>query len=414
MAVPINVEKLLLDRSIDSERFLFIKDWEPDLILPAIFGFANDFNHLGGGYIIIGFNNGKAGLSDAELTKIPKDVLKLSTKISPSYKPSIQDYSLGGKQFLVLWCLSGTNRPYSVSGTIDDNAMRSAYSRLAATSVLTREDVLDQLLALSVPVSFDDRDNMQATLDDINLGLVREYLQEIKSDLFVKSDRMSLLEICRSIGIVKELGYGIPVHVPVNVGLLFFSYTPERFFPRAWIELVWHGDELGRSFKEYYFKGPLHKQLRNVLSFFQTHIIGECVIKDLDPDKPRVNRFYNYPYAALEEVLYNAVCHKSYALVSPIEIQVLTDRIVVLNHPGSLAPLGDSSIKGQDDNQQSIQRNSRIGAFLKKLRPSGYHSAGLHAIYDEMEKNGSPLPIFNTDGNTYTMVTLLKHPLYKD
>src|SRR5690606_39204926 len=96
-----------------------------------------------------------------------------------------------------------------------------------------------------------------------------------------------LTDICRAMYIAKGPEEDLR---PVNVGLLFFSHAPERFISRAWIELVWHQDRSGRKFKEYYFKGPLHKQLRDVLSFLRTNILAEQVIKR--SDKPEADRLY--------------------------------------------------------------------------------------------------------------------------
>jgi len=46
-------------------------------------------------------------------------------------------------------------------------------------------------------------------------------------------------------------------------------------------------------------------------------------------------------------------------------------------------------------------RNRRIGDFLKELDLTEGRSTGFPIIYDKMERNGSPTPIFETD-NIYT------------
>jgi len=84
---------------------------------------------------------------------------------------------------------------------------------------------------------------------------------------------------------------------PVNVGLLFFNRTPEKFFSRAWIELVVHRDDSGRSFSEHYFKEPLRIQLRDCLAFLKATVIHENVIKV--SYQAEAIRFYNFPYEAV-------------------------------------------------------------------------------------------------------------------
>lgn len=40
------------------------------------------------------------------------------------------------------------------------------------------------------------------------------------------------------------------------------------------------------------------------------------------PDKAEADWVYNYPYAALEEALSNAVYHRAYDIREPIEVRV--------------------------------------------------------------------------------------------
>lgn len=53
MALPINVEDLLRQRKVESNRIEFKKGWNPDRIYRSICTFANDFDNIGGGYILV-------------------------------------------------------------------------------------------------------------------------------------------------------------------------------------------------------------------------------------------------------------------------------------------------------------------------------------------------------------------------
>lgn len=191
------------------------------------------------------------------------------------------------------------------------DAQRQPYIRVAATTVIAKGENLRRLVELTARIPFDDRVHHQATIKYFDLGLIQAYLQEVKSDLYAESIRMPLTDICRAMYIAKGPDEDLR---PVNVGLLFFSHEPERFFSKAWIELVWHQDDSGRKFKEYYFKGPLHrlagslKQLRDTFFFLRTNILAEQVIKRAD--RAEADRFYNFPNDAIEEALSNAVYHK--------------------------------------------------------------------------------------------------------
>ena len=54
MALPINVEDLLRQRKVETNRIEFKKGWNPDRIYRSICAFANDFDNIGGGYILVG------------------------------------------------------------------------------------------------------------------------------------------------------------------------------------------------------------------------------------------------------------------------------------------------------------------------------------------------------------------------
>ena len=54
MAIPVNIEKLIRQRVVESSRIEYKADWNAEPIIHSIAAFANDFDNLGGGYIIIG------------------------------------------------------------------------------------------------------------------------------------------------------------------------------------------------------------------------------------------------------------------------------------------------------------------------------------------------------------------------
>ncbi|MFT4023363.1 MAG: ATP-binding protein, partial [Flavihumibacter sp.] len=254
--------------------------------------------------------------------------------------------------------------------------------------MVAKGETLRRLEELTARVPFDDRINNRATIADLDLGLIQAYLQEVKSDLFEESRKMPFEELCRTMLIAKGANEDIR---PVNIGLLFFSNEPQKYFDRSWIELVWHRDMTGRNFNEIYFKGPLHRQLRDALSFIKTNILFEQVIK-LE-EQAEALRFANFPLAAIEEALSNAVYHKSYEMQNPVEIQVWPDKIHILSFPGPLPPVNATVIKTQRHIVAREYRNRRIGDFLKELKLTEGRGTGFPAIYGAMEANGSPAPV---------------------
>ena len=131
---------------------------------------------------------------------------------------------------------------------------------MSSTIMPTEEDKRD-LYSLANNVPFDDRINHEADITDLNITLIQSYLKEVGSSLYEASKTMSFVDLCRSMNIVNSL----PEYTkPKNVGLMFFSFNPERFFPYAQIDVVQFPDGLGGdTIHEKIFKGPLHQQLRS-------------------------------------------------------------------------------------------------------------------------------------------------------
>jgi len=416
MALPVNINELLHGHTVEWERLEFKGGWNPEDVIHTMCAFANDIHNWGGGYIIVGIDEHKGqavfpprGLEQNQLDPTQAEITNLAHRLLPNYFPVTKPYVLEGKHILVLWCPAGDNRPYTAPTTLGERAQRQSYIRVNSQTIIARDDNLRRLQELAARIPFDDRINIRATIDELDLGIIRAYLQEIKSELFTSSTSIPFEDLCRTMLIAKGPNEDLR---PVNVGLMFFSKAPEQFFPRAWIELVWHRDGSGKNYKEYYFKGPLHNQLRDALSFLKTNIIGEHVVKR--PDKAEADRFYNYPYDAVEEALSNAVYHKSYELYSPIEVQVWPDKIEILSHPGPVPPVDANILSTHKRIVAREYRNRRIGDFLKELHLTEGRGTGFPTIYRAMEDNGSADPFFDTDEQTYFLVILPAHPLAGD
>ena len=192
---------------------------------------------------------------------------------------------------------------------------------------------------------------------------------------------------------------------PKNVGLMFFSMEPDKFFPYTQIDVVQFPSGLGgNDIIEKTFKGPIQQQLRDALQYIRNVVITEKVIKY--PDRAEADRFFNFPYAAIEEALSNAVYHRAYDEREPIEVRVENDRIEIVSFPG---PDRSVTIEGLKSFRVSNRRyrNRRIGDFLKELHLTEGRNTGFKKILDALEANGSPKPEFETDEDRNYFITRL-------
>ena len=186
-----------------------------------------------------------------------------------------------------------------------------------------------------------------------------------------------------------------------------FGERPDKLIAGSKIELVrFHDKEAEASdFTEKTFYGSIWKQVRDALDYIKTTVIEEKVVK-VD-GRAEADRFFNYPYNALEEALVNAVLHKNYKEDVPVEIRIYLDQIQIINFPGP-----DHYIDMEKFSAGKVRarryRNPKIGEFFKEIDLSEKKSTGISKILRELKRNGSPLPEFETDADRTYMITTIK------
>ena len=150
----------------------------------------------------------------------------------------------------------------------------------------------------------------------------------------------------------------------------------------------------GDRFEEKEFRGPLSVILREAIDFIARNYLKETVVKH--PHRAEAERFWNFPLAAIEEALVNAIYHRSYEEREPVEVRITPQELTILSFPGA-----DRSIRIEDlQTGHAISRryrNRRIGEFLKELDLAEGRSTGIPKILRAMRENGSPAPVFESD-----------------
>jgi len=202
MNLPININDLLTARAVEWERLEFKAGWKPQKVLHTLCAFANDFHNLGGGYILIGVaeENGQPvlppqGIPAGGLDAIQKEIVELGYKMVPYYHPIMAPCDIEGKHILVLWAMGGQARPYRAPVSLAKNEREFAYF-IRKGSITVRASHQDEveLMSLAATVPYDDRMNQSATLDDLDLNLIRlpahpdAVLEEISRETSEKSE----------------------------------------------------------------------------------------------------------------------------------------------------------------------------------------------------------------------------------
>lgn len=418
MSILINIEDLLSGQLVEGTRMEFKKGWNPKPIMRSVCAFANDFENEGSGYIIIGVEeiDGKPirpvlGFNPDELEKVEKEIIAYGNHIKPSYLPRLSLEAVDNKHVLVIWVPAGSNRPYKVPD--DVKAKHKTYNyriRYRSNSIVPNQEQEIELLQLTAQVPFDDRPNTKASIEDLSHQLMRSHLRTTNSKLYAESKEMEVEELAEKM----NLSQGANEHLfPKNIGLLMFSNETQKFFPSAVIEVVNYPYGLaGKQFEEKAYTGTIQQQLLDVLDYFKTVIIRKRVIKH--KHKEQADVVYNYPYDAIEEALSNAVYHRNYELLDPIEVRILPNVIEIISFNGV-----DASIKQKDFDKGRVRarryRNRRVGEFLKELRLTEGRGTGVPTIIKALKDNDSPEAIFDTNEpeRISFIVEIPIHPLFE-
>ena len=418
MALPINIEDLLNKQKVESNRIEFKKGWNPAKIYQTICAFANDFDNIGGGYILVGVEeeNGIAkrpihGLSESDLDGIQKAMIGFNNKINPYYLPRTSVEEIEGKYVLVIWVPSGLERPYDV---MDDVTKRDArprwYVRSGTSTIEAKGEVLTELREMANRIPFDDRGNSAISLEDLSPVLIMDYLRKVKSRLL---QDFSTIPLSKSLEQMEMWVGPSERRYLKNVAAMMFCEFPEKFFPYTQVEIIHFPGgaerEPNNMIETPLIKGSVPTIIRATLHYLKTNVIQEQIIKP--KNRAESIRFFNYPYQALEEAVVNALYHRDYQVREPVEITIEPHAISILSHSGPDRSISEESIRAGRRLQTRRYRNRRLGEFLKELDLSEGRATGIPTIQEELKRNGSPLASFDTDSHrTYFLITIPCHP----
>lgn len=415
--LPINIRDLLQGPGVESARVEYKAGWDEKTtgyqVLKTICAFANDFQNLNGGYILIGVEEQEGtavlppkGLSKTELDQAQRWIAGHSATKEPPYQPILSPEEVEGRSILVIWAPGSDFRPHRTKKNEGDRE-KSYFVRVGSVTQNASKKplLLESLIQQTAKIPFDDRRNLNAHLEDIREGKVLEFLKDIQSQLS-EPDKKQLY---------RKMRISEPVNghdMPKNIGLLFFSRYADEWFPGAKIEIAqFSGDSSGDVIEEKTFRGGIHEALIQAISYLEnlssTHL-------EKTSTSYRVKGWISYPAPALREALANAVYHRDYqSSQEPIKVYLYQNRIEIISYPGPVAGIEIDHLEQKKPIPPVPARNRRIGEFLKELRLAEGRGSGLPKLYRSMKENGSPDPKFDFDfDRTYFRVTLPAHPEY--
>ena len=180
-----------------------------------------------------------------------------------------------------------------------------------------------------------------------------------------------------------------------GAAILLFGKNPQLYFPRARIRFIrFEGTEekVGTEMnviKDVMFEGTILKMIQDCIAYLDTQIKEKTY---LGSDGLFVTE-EEYPKFVRQEIIVNAVTHRSYSITgTEIQVKMFDDRIVV-ESPGKLPGL----VKASNIRHTHFSRNPRIAEYLKAYKYVKEYGEGVDRMCTELESAGLQNPIYYVD-----------------
>lgn len=343
-----------------------------------------------GGVIAVGIedNGDITGVTDErenKLRQVPIDFLRTI----PNYQVEILLAENGEKVFL----FHVAPMPDEVIKGKDGEA----YLRVGDTS---RKLNAEQLLELEYSKgirSYETQVVNDASIDDLDLGLIQEYCQILNLNV------SSPWDILKARGLIKEKEGNWIVTV---AAILLFGKIPTQFLPSARVRFLrYEGTAAGvgsefNVVKDITIEKPLHYLITEGKQLIASQMRE---FQQLGKDG-KFRRIPEYPEFAWLEGLVNAVTHRDYSIAGEyIRVTMYDDRIEFLS-PGKLP----SIVTVENIQNTRFSRNPLIARVLSDFGWVRELNEGVKRIYTDMQSYFLEPPIFS-EPNKKTVLLILKN-----
>ena len=304
--------------------------------------------------------------------------------IKPKVNYTMTHAEIDGR-FFVIFAFSNNNiGPYEVLEKAEKdktiNLKRGRYVRIERDSRLASIKEEFELLKKFSDYHFTEEYSNVATIDDLDVDYIREYLNASTDRENTKN--LSKQDMAEHMGLVD-----VETGMVKNFALLMFSRSPEKFIPYSYVELI-HKSASGESVmssKE--FRGPIWKQLRNAMDEINNAYLKSLTLRVKDDLKSET--IYNYPYSAVEELLTNAIVHKNYENPRSVQVYVYDDSIVITNYNKPIPPITIQDLNTKDSFPNRMYENPSIREMFRSLDLIESFGSGVGKAKRAMVENGS-------------------------
>ena len=324
------------------------------------------------------------GYDESQIETVENSLKSLIGFIKPKINYTMTHAKLDGRSFVIFAFSNNNVGPYEVLEKAEKeksvNLKRGRYVRVERDSRLATIKEEFELLKKFSNYHFTEECSNVATLDDLDVDYIREYLNATTNRENTKN--LSKREMAEHMGLLDS-----QTGMVKNFSLLMFSRNPEKFIPYSYVELI-HKSSSGESVmssKE--FRGPIWKQLRNVMDEINNSYLKSLTLRVKDDLKSET--VYNYPYSAVEELLTNAIAHKNYENPRTVQVYVYESSIVITNYNRPIPPITIKDLNTKESFPNRMYENPSIREMFRSLDLIESFGSGVGKAKRAMVQNGS-------------------------
>ena len=359
----------------------------------AFCAFANDLpNHKKSGVLFVGVNDDGtcASLPITDELLLNLSNIRSEGKILPFPVLQVNKRILNGCELAVVIVEPSDAPPVRFDGRTH---IRVGPRRATATPEEERR-LNEKRRARDLP--FDLRPFISASIDDLNLDVFqREYLTSALAPEVLDENQRSLTQKLTSLRFTTPE----PDSRPTSLGILVAGKEPRQFIPGFYIQFVrFDGTELTDPIRDQKdISGSLIDLLRYVDEVLQANIstASDITAQPIEIKQP------DYPIVALQQLVRNAVMHRSYEETNaPVRVYWFSDRIEI-HSPGGLF--------GQVNRQNfghgvTDYRNPHLAEAMKTLGYVQRFGIGIPTAQKELKKNRNPPAEFIVEDSNLAVI----------
>lgn len=299
-----------------------------DKIRQAICAFANDLpDHQEAGVIFVGATD-SGGCAQLDVTdQLLQNLAHMRDdgNIVPFPSMTVEKRVLNGCEMAVVIVQPADFPPVRYKGRV----WIRVGPRRAIASPEEERRLAEKRRARDIP--FDLRPFPSASVEDLDMDLFRDdYLPAAVSAEVLQRNQRGLQEQLASLRLIRS----IEEPIPTALGVLVLAEDPREFIPCDYVQFVrFDGPELvDPILDQKEIDGPFQQMLGEMDEVLKLNISAAADVAS----GPTETQQPDYPIAALRQLAFNAVLHRTYeGTNAPVRINWFADRVEIQN-PGTL------------------------------------------------------------------------------